>query len=51
MINADEAKLLMGFPAHYVILGNQEERFKQEGNAVTPCTAEMIGRAVIESLS
>jgi DNA (cytosine-5)-methyltransferase 1 len=51
MITAAEAKLLMGFPLEYVILGNQEEQFKQEGNAVTPSTAEMIGRAIVEALS
>ena len=51
MLNAREAKLLMGFPDDYVILGNQGEQFKQAGNAVTPCTAEMLGRAVMESLS
>jgi DNA (cytosine-5)-methyltransferase 1 len=49
MIKADEAKRLMGFPDSYIILGNQQEQFKQAGNAVTPGTAEMIGRAVIES--
>ena len=51
MIVAKEAKLLMGFLSNYVILGSQGEQFKQIGNAVTPCTAEMIGRAVMESLS
>lgn len=51
MIQAHEAKLLMGFPSDYIILGNQEEQFKQEGNAVCPINAEMLGRSVIQSLS
>ena len=51
MIRAHEAKRMMGFPTDYVLLGNQEEQFKQAGNAVTPMVAEMLGRAVIESLS
>lgn len=50
MIRAHEAKWLMGFSDDYVILGNQEQQFKQAGNAVTPSTAEMIGRAIVESL-
>lgn len=51
MLQAHEAKWLQGFEREYVILGNQEEQFKQAGNAVPPVFAEMIGRAVIESLS
>lgn len=51
MIQAHEAKLLMGFASDYIILGNQEEQFRQEGNAVCPINAEMLGRAVVESLS
>ncbi|MFQ3618476.1 MAG: DNA cytosine methyltransferase [Cyanobacteriota bacterium] len=51
MLQAHEAKWLMGFPRDYVILGTQEEQFKQAGNAVTPPVAEMLGRAVVESLS
>lgn len=51
MLKPHEAKLLMGFPVDYIILGNQEEQFKQAGNAVTPIVAEMLGRAVVESLT
>jgi DNA (cytosine-5)-methyltransferase 1 len=51
MLQAHEAKWLMGFPVDYILLGTQEEQFKQAGNAVTPPVAEMIGRAVFESLA
>jgi DNA (cytosine-5)-methyltransferase 1 len=51
MITAPEAKRLMGFPANYVLLGNQSEQFKQAGNAVTPPVAELLGRAAIASLN
>ena len=50
MLQSHEAKCLQGFPRHYILLGNQEEQFKQAGNAVPPVFAEMIGRAVAESL-
>lgn len=51
MLQSHEAKCLQGFPRHYILLGNQEEQFKQAGNAVPPVFAEMIGRAVAESFS
>ena len=51
MLQAHEAKWLMGFPTDYILLGTQKEQFKQAGNAVTPPVAEMIGRAVFESLA
>ena len=51
MIKAHEAKWLMGFPTDYIILGTQDQQFKQAGNAVTPEVATMIGRAIVESLS
>ncbi|HEY9736921.1 MAG TPA: DNA cytosine methyltransferase [Trichocoleus sp.] len=51
MIQPHEAKQLMGFDQNYVLLGNKGEQFKQAGNAVTPPVAELLGRAVIESLS
>ena len=51
MIKAHEAKRLMGFPTEYIILGTQDQQFKQAGNAVTPAVATMIGRAIVESLS
>jgi DNA (cytosine-5)-methyltransferase 1 len=50
MITAEEAKQLMGFPENYVLVGNQSERYKQAGNAVTPPVAEILGRAAIASL-
>jgi len=51
MIAPHEAQLLQGFPREYQILGKQDEKFRQIGNAVHPGTAEMVARAVIESLS
>ena len=51
MLEPTEAKLLMGFGADYVIVGKKEDQFKQCGNAVTPPVAQMIGRAVLESLA
>lgn len=50
MLQSHEAKWLQGFPRDYILLGTQEEQFKQAGNAVPPVFAEMIGRAVVESL-
>jgi DNA (cytosine-5)-methyltransferase 1 len=50
MIAPHEAQLLQGFPANYQILGKQDEKFRQIGNAVHPGTAYMIAIAVIESL-
>lgn len=51
MLQSHEAKWLQGFPRDYTLLGNQEEQFKQAGNAVPPIFAEMLGYAVIEALS
>lgn len=50
MLQSHEAKWLQGFPRSYILLGNQEEQFKQAGNAVPPIFAEMLGYAVAEAL-
>jgi DNA (cytosine-5)-methyltransferase 1 len=50
MLRPHEAMWLMSFRKDYILLGNQEERFKQAGNAVTPPVAEMLGRAVAIAL-
>lgn len=50
MIVPHEAQRLQGFSADYQILGRQDEKFRQIGNAVHPGTAEMIAYAVSESL-
>lgn len=50
MLQAHEAKNLMGFRPDYILLGSQSDQFKQAGNAVTPPVAEMLAKAVVESL-
>lgn len=50
MLQPHEAKWLQGFPTDYLMMGNQEEQYKLAGNAVPPVFAEMLGRAVVESL-
>lgn len=50
MLEPEEAKILMGFPRNYVLLGNKAQRQKQAGNAVTPPVAEMLGRAIVDAL-
>lgn len=50
MLQPHEAKWLQGFPLEYIMMGNQEEQYKLAGNAVPPVFAEMLGRAVVESL-
>jgi len=51
MLVAPEAKPLQGFSPDYVVLGTQKEQFRQIGNAAPPPFAQMLGRAVAESLS
>ena len=44
-----EAKLLMGFPKEYIILGNTvSAKFKQIGNAVCPPVAKAIAKGIKE---
>lgn len=51
MLKPHEAKVLMGFPVDYTLLGNQREQFKQAGNAVTPGVAALIGQAIKQAVS
>jgi len=51
MLSAAEAKQLQGFGRHYVVLGTQKQQFRQIGNAAPPPFAQMLGRAVAESLT
>lgn len=51
MLKWHEALLLQGFSPFYTVLGADDDKFKQIGNAVTPEKAFMLGHAVVESLS
>lgn len=50
MLEPDECKRAMAFPAEYVILGNRREQVRMAGNAVTPPAARDLVMAVAESL-
>ena len=50
MLEPDEIKRGMAFPADYVLLGSKREQVKQSGNAVTPPAARDLGYAVAEYL-
>lgn len=40
----------MAIPGSYIVLGNEDERVRQYGNAVTPPTAEMLADRMHQSL-
>jgi len=47
MLQPHEIGAAMAFPADYIVLGNQREKVKQYGNAVTPPVMQMlIGRCL-----
>jgi DNA (cytosine-5)-methyltransferase 1 len=50
MLEPDEIKRGMAFPAEYILLGSKREQVKQSGNAVTPPAARDLGHAVAEYL-
>jgi site-specific DNA-cytosine methylase len=50
MLKSHEIGRAMAFPETYVVLGNERERVKQYGNAVTPPVMEMILERCIETL-
>lgn len=50
MLQPHEVGAAMAFPADYVVLGNQRERVKQYGNAVTPPVMRMLFERVLEVL-
>lgn len=50
MLEPDEIKRGMAFPADYILLGSKREQVKQSGNAVTPPAARDLGHAVAEYL-
>ena len=50
MLQPHEIGAAMAFPSEYVVLGNQREKVKQYGNAVTPPTMELLIRRCLEVL-
>lgn len=50
MLKAHEVQAGMAFGRDYVVLGNQREKVKQLGNAVTPPVMEMLIERCVESL-
>lgn len=50
MLQPEEIKSAMAFPADYVILGTQRDQVKQAGNAVTPPVMEILVRRCLEVL-
>jgi len=46
----EECAALQGFPAGYPFQGSTTERYRQIGNAVPPCLAEAVGRAILAML-
>lgn len=50
MLQPHEIGAAMAFPADYVVLGNQRERVKQYGNAVTPPVLRLIMERCMEVL-
>ena len=51
MLQPDECKRAMAFPADYVMLGNRREQVRMAGNAVTPPAARDLIAAVVEVLA
>lgn len=50
MLEPDECKRAMAFPAEYIMLGNRREQVRLAGNAVTPPAARDLIAAVVEAL-
>ncbi|HEY6115971.1 MAG TPA: DNA cytosine methyltransferase [Candidatus Dormibacteraeota bacterium] len=51
MLEVEEIRDGMDFPADYILLGTKRERVRLLGNAVTPCAARDLGAAVIEAIT
>lgn len=51
MLQPDECKRAMAFPADYVLLGNRREQVRMSGNAVTPPAARDLIACVVEALT
>jgi DNA (cytosine-5)-methyltransferase 1 len=50
MLQPHEIGAAMAFPDNYVVLGNQRERVKQYGNAVTPPVLRLLVERCLEVL-
>lgn len=50
MLQPHEIQRAMAFPETYTVLGNQREKVKQLGNAVTPPVMELLVKRVLEVL-
>ncbi len=50
MLQPHEVGAAMAFPSDYVVLGNQREKVKQYGNAVTPPVMQLLIRRCLEVL-
>jgi site-specific DNA-cytosine methylase len=51
MLVAAESQAAMGFRAGYAVIGTDEQRKLQIGNAVTPCASEFLLGAVVDALT
>ncbi|MFE3196880.1 DNA cytosine methyltransferase [Embleya sp. NPDC059237] len=51
MLTADEIRRAMGFDATYTLQGIHRARVRMLGNAVTPCTAEILVSCLVEALT
>lgn len=51
MLQPHEVGAAMAFPAEYVVLGNQREKVKQYGNAVTPPVMQLLIERCLEVLN
>jgi len=50
MLEPAEIGGAMAFHTLYEVLGNRREVIRQYGNAVTPCTAEVLMAAIVEAV-
>jgi DNA (cytosine-5)-methyltransferase 1 len=50
MLQPHEIGAAMAFPGTYIVLGNQREKVKQYGNAVTPPAMEMLMERCVDTL-
>jgi DNA (cytosine-5)-methyltransferase 1 len=51
MLQPHEIGAAMAFPTEYVVLGNQRQKVKQYGNAVTPPVMELLVKRCLEVLN
>jgi DNA (cytosine-5)-methyltransferase 1 len=49
-ISPEEVGIAMNFPGEYIVYGNKRQRTKQYGQGVTPSTAQLLARRLMESV-